>query len=157
MPLNDSSFELRPMYPEDLDMVMDIENKVYPFPWSKRNFEDSINSGYSCWVGIMNSTIIGYFVLMATIDEAHLLTIGVSAKHQGKGFGARLLSHAIDIARFAGMQSMLLEVRPSNEKAIKLYEHFGFKKIGVRKGYYPDIEGREDALVFTRTVDEVLI
>ena len=71
------------------------------------------------------------------------------------GFGARLLRHAMAVARDRGANTLLLEVRPSNTRALELYEHFGFVRIGVRKGYYPAHEGREDAHVLTHSLTEV--
>jgi ribosomal-protein-alanine N-acetyltransferase len=71
------------------------------------------------------------------------------------GFGARLLRQAMISGRLGGAATLLLEVRPSNEKALELYRHFGFQQIGVRRGYYPAEKGREDALVLTHSLVEV--
>ena len=92
---------------------------------------------------------------MMAVDDAHLLNISVSEKRQGLGFGARLLRHAMSVACHAGASTLLLEVRPSNVKAVELYRHFGFAQIGVRRGYYPADSGREDALVMTHPLVEV--
>ena len=89
------------------------------------------------------------------VDEAHLLNISVDKRRQGMGFGGRLLRHAMSVARTLGARSLLLEVRPSNERALELYRHFGFVRIGLRKGYYPAHEGREDAMVLVHTLSEV--
>lgn len=148
--------ELRPMNSDDLDEVLAIEYRVCPLPWGRANFTDSMTCGYSCWVGCVDNDLVGYFVVMLAVDEAHLLSIGVAEKRQGMGFGARLLRHAIQVCRAGGAKILLLEVRPSNEKALTLYRHFGFRQIGVRRGYYPADKGREDALVLTRALEEVL-
>ena len=148
--------ELRPMNAVDLDEVLAIEYRVCPLPWGRGNFTDSMTCGYSCWVCRVDGDLVGYFVLMLAVDEAHLLTIGVAEKRQGMGFGARLLRHAMGVARAGGAKILLLEVRPSNEKALMLYRHFGFRQIGVRRGYYPAEQGREDALVLTHALEEVL-
>jgi ribosomal-protein-alanine N-acetyltransferase len=71
------------------------------------------------------------------------------------GFGARLLRHAMRVAKTLGARTLLLEVRPSNTRALELYRHFGFVRIGVRKGYYPADSGREDAVVLVHTLGEV--
>lgn len=152
---NLDSLQLRPMQPDDLNAVLDVENSIHPFPWSRRNFEDSLNGGYSCWIGTIDYQIVGYFILMISFDEAHLLTIGVAKRYQHQGIGARLLSHAFEVARFAHMKTLLLEVRRSNAKALRLYEQFGFREIGVRKAYYPAGNEREDALVLNRSIEEV--
>ena len=146
--------EILPMEAGDIDEVFAIELDVCPFPWGRGNFNDSLDSGYSSWVCRVGGELVGYFVLMPAVDEAHLLTIGVARKRQDRGFGARLLLHAMHVARMWGAQVLLLEVRPSNGKALKLYRHFGFRQIGVRRNYYPAAGGREDALVLTRALAE---
>jgi ribosomal-protein-alanine N-acetyltransferase len=85
---------------------------------------------------------------MYAVDEAHLLDVAVAAERQGEGIGRWLLDKATSRAREQGMQSMLLEVRPSNERAQQVYLRYGFTEIGRRRGYYPAQEGqREDAIV----------
>lgn len=154
-PLSDA-IELLPMGLHDLAAVAAIEQEIHPFPWSQGNFADSLKAGYSCWICMQGVELVGYSVTMMVLDEAHLLNISVAKAHQGVGLGARLLRHAMLNAEAAGALSLLLEVRPSNEKALILYRHFGFSQIGVRKGYYPATTGREDALVFRRVFTEVL-
>lgn len=147
--------ELLPMNERDLDEVLRIEIDVYAFPWSRGNFLDSINAGYSCWVCRSVGELVGYAVIMHAVDDAHLLNVSVAARRQGKGFGARLLAHALQVGRELGASTLLLEVRPSNVKAVGLYKAFGFQQIGVRRGYYPAHVGREDALVLTKALAEV--
>ena len=147
--------ELLPMRPADLDAVLAIEYRACPFPWSRDNFTDSMASNYSCWVCRVDHDVAGYFVLMLAVDDAHLLTIAVAESHQRRGLGARLLGQAMAIGLAGGAQTLLLEVRPSNVKALAMYRHFGFKQIGVRRGYYPADGGREDALVLTHPLVEV--
>ena len=147
--------EMLPMNVSDLDEVLVIEFGVYLFPWGRGNFTDSLSSGYSCWVCRVGGELAGYFVLMLAVDEAHLLTISVAPKRQGLGFGVRMLHQAMGVARQGGAKTLLLEVRPSNVRALALYENFGFQQIGRRKGYYPAENGREDALVLTRALDKV--
>ncbi|MDR2450492.1 MAG: ribosomal protein S18-alanine N-acetyltransferase [Candidatus Accumulibacter sp.] len=147
--------EMLPMSLRDLDEILRIEYRVYSHPWSRGNFSDSIAGGHSVWICRVGGELVGYFVLMLAVDEAHLLNISVAEKRQGLGYGARLLHHAMDVARRCGVGTLLLEVRPSNERALALYRQFGFRRIGVRRGYYPAPEGREDALVLTRALEEI--
>jgi ribosomal-protein-alanine N-acetyltransferase len=149
--------EMLPMGARDLDDVLRIESRVYSHPWGRGNFTDSIDSGHSAWVCRAGGGLIGYFVLMSVVDEAHLLNLSVDEKCQGAGFGARLLHHAMDVAGQGGAERLLLEVRPSNDRALALYRHFGFRQIGVRRGYYPASVGREDALVLTRALGETRV
>ena len=143
---------VRPMRTADIDAVMAVERDVYPFPWTAGNFRDSIRAGYSCWVCEIGVCLIGYGVMMVGAGEAHLLNLSVSRAWQGKGVGRRLLLHFMNVAREGGAAVMLLEVRPSNTAARRLYLRSGFREIGVRKNYYPAEKGREDALVMERAL-----
>ena len=138
-----------PMQASALDEVFALEQSVYPYPWTMANFVDSLNSNYEAWVlRDQQGDLLGYFLLMAIVDEAHLLNVAVSAEKQGQGLGRFLLNQAVACARGLGMESVLLEVRPSNTRALEIYERYGFKQIGRRKGYYPAAnQQREDAIV----------
>ncbi|RQO38576.1 ribosomal-protein-alanine N-acetyltransferase [Herminiimonas sp. KBW02] len=137
------------MQPTDISDVLAIENDVYPFPWTRGNFLDSINSGYETWIlRDASGALSGYFLLMPSVDDAHLLNITVHRDLQGQGIGILLLNKAKAIAQERKLEAILLEVRPSNTRAEKIYRHYGFSRIGVRKGYYPAPNNqREDALV----------
>ena len=150
-----SRIELLPMQRRDLDEVLTIENEVFPYPWTRGNFTDSLDSGYSAWISRVDGVVSGYFVLMSSLDEVHLLTIGVAVRCQKQGLGARLLRHAMALGQATGAKRLLLEVRRSNEAALGLYTHFGFRLVGERKRYYPADGGREDALVFERELEDV--
>lgn len=142
--------EFFPMNAGDVDSVAALESSLQVFPWSRGNFEDSLKAGYGVWVARLGGELIGFSVVMSVIDEAHLLAIGIAKRYQGQGFGARMLRHAMECARLGGAGRLFLEVRPSNERAVALYRHFGFREIGRRRDYYPAIVGREDALVFDK-------
>jgi ribosomal-protein-alanine N-acetyltransferase len=154
-PTFEAGSELLPMRPDDVDEVLAIEYRVCLFPWGRTHFSDCLTSGYSCWVCRVGDVLVGYFVLMLAVDEAHLLTIGVAPSHQRQGFGARLLRQAMGVGLAGGAKTLLLEVRPSNIQALSMYRHFGFAQVGVRRGYYPAEGGREDALVLTHALAEV--
>jgi len=140
---------LAPMREDDLAEVMAIEKAIYTHPWSQGNFADSLRAGYECRTWRMNGELVGYFVLMAAAGEAPLLTLSIAEPHQRRGHGAALLGEAATLARRLGAKNVFLEVRPSNRAAQGLYTRFGFRKVAVRKGYYPAHSGREDALVLT--------
>jgi ribosomal-protein-alanine N-acetyltransferase len=138
-----------PMTAADIDEVSALENSVFPYPWSRANFADSLASGYDAWV-VRDplGELAGYFLLMYAYDEAHLLDVAVAADRQREGLGRYLLDKAAQRAREKGMVSILLEVRPTNERALYVYERYGYREIGRRRGYYPAHEGRrEDAIV----------
>jgi ribosomal-protein-alanine N-acetyltransferase len=140
---------LRPMAVDDVDEVYALECSVFPHPWSRANFMDSLDSGYDAWiVRDDGGTLAGYFLLMYAVDEAHLLDVAVAGALHGAGLGRFLLDRIAARARSQGMASILLEVRPSNERALHVYRRYGYAEIGRRKGYYPAHEGRrEDAIV----------
>lgn len=146
-------FDYAPMTPSDLDDVMAVEQSVYPHPWSRGNFADSLGAGYHAWVLRDHGDLAGYFLLMAAVDEAHLLNVSVAASRQHQGLGRYLLDKVASCARGLGAESVLLEVRPSNLRALKVYQRYGFVEIGRRKAYYPAHNGqREDAIVMRFTL-----
>jgi ribosomal-protein-alanine N-acetyltransferase len=144
---------LRPMVMDDIDAVVALECSVFPHPWSRGNFVDSLASGYDAWVlrgpdDTSAGELVGYFLLMYALDEAHLLDVAVAGPRHGTGLGRYLLDRIVARARGLRMASILLEVRPSNLRALQVYQRYGFAEIGRRKGYYPAHEGRrEDAIV----------
>jgi [ribosomal protein S18]-alanine N-acetyltransferase len=151
------NLQLRPMQMYDLDTIMQIEPTIYTHPWTRGNFSDSLNSGYSAWVledtslG-KTSEMIGYALMMRVLDEAHLLNLSIAKTQQKRGLGRYLLEHMLKIAKTHKATNMFLEVRPSNISAIALYENMGFCEISVRRGYYPadpkiSETGREDAIL----------
>src|SRR5215203_3911289 len=135
-----------PMTEADLSEVVAIETDIYPFPWTRGNFQDSIQAGYSVWVlRDASAAVVAYSVMTLMLDEAHLLNLSVARAHQRGGLGWRTLEWMAEIARGYGGRTMLLEVRPSNASAVRMYLRYGFERIGVRRGYYPAQTGREDA------------
>ncbi len=142
-----------PMTETDLDEVAAVEKLAYEFPWTRGNFQDSLRNGYyGMCLRHVTGTLIGYCVLMPVVDEMHLLNLCVSPEAQGAGAGLTLLREAVRVSRQQGLEGVLLEVRPTNTRAIHLYERFGFVVIGRRKNYYPARHrSREDAIVMRLT------
>lgn len=151
---------LAPLLVGDLDEVMAIEVRAYPFPWSRGNMIDSLAAGHAAWClrapaeGRRPGVLLGYLIAMTGVEETHLLNITVAPEMQGAGHATHLL-HALMAAALArGDTQLWLEVRPSNLRARRLYEHLGFEQVGLRRGYYPDAGSRrEDALVLRRRLD----
>ncbi len=139
-----------PMSTIDLDEIDEIEREIYPFPWSRGNFVDSIRSNYDAWVLRDGNRLLAYCVCMLALDEAHLLNISVAKGAQGLGLGRHLLGWVEQGMAQQGALSMLLEVRPSNSVAQGLYQSVGYQRIGMRKAYYPALSGREDAIVMRK-------
>jgi ribosomal-protein-alanine N-acetyltransferase len=139
--------EYEPMHESDLREVLGIEESLYEFPWTLGNFRDSLRAGYACRVIREGRRVIGYAVLMLAAGEAHLLNLSVAAHSQRRGHGRKLLDHIVQVAREYKAKILFLEVRPTNEAGQRLYGGYGFRQIGVRRGYYPARRGREDAWV----------
>jgi ribosomal-protein-alanine N-acetyltransferase len=143
-----AGWRIRPLQASDLQQVLVVERRAYPFPWSEGIFRDCLRAGYSAWVLVDESdTVRGHAFMSMAVDEAHVLNLCVDPALQRQGHGRRLLVHLIALARAANATIVLLEVRKSNDAAIRLYDAQGFKRLGVRRNYYPAEGGREDALV----------
>ncbi len=142
------------MQTSDLVDVARIETDVYPHPWTMGNFLDSLYSGYDTWVVRDTAgALAGYFLIMFAVDEAHLLNITVRRDLQCRGLGRALLDKVAEIGREKSMASVLLEVRPSNLRALHVYQCYGFSEIGRRKAYYPAANNtREDAIVMRMSI-----
>lgn len=143
---------LVPMTPDALADVLVIENDIYEFPWTRGNFRDSLESGYSCWLYRDTTGLVGYAVVMLALDEAHLLNLSIARVAQRRGLGRQLLEEVSEVAREHGAKSMFLEVRPTNVAGRELYARTGFRQVGLRRSYYPARGGREDALVLSRSL-----
>lgn len=142
-----------PMGVTDLDEVVVVENRLYPFPWTRGNFHDALRAGHSCWVlRDRQGALIAYAVMMLALDEAHLLNLSVEQRRQREGIGWRTLEWMAEVGRGHGARTMLLEVRPTNAEALRIYQRYGFERIGMRRGYYPAPGGREDAIVMRTTL-----
>lgn len=148
---------MRPMTVADLDAVLSLEQSVQAYPWTRGNFCDALNSGYLCFVEEVAGEISSYAVLMPGVEEAELLGIAVAAAHQRKGLGRVMLSAMLDAASVRGWRRVFLEVRASNSGAIALYRSAGFSEVGLRRGYYRNAEGSEDAIVMACECPEALL
>lgn len=141
------SVAIRAMGEPDLPRVAELESKCYQFPWSEGIFRDCVRVGYVCRVVEIDVDLVGYGVMSLGAGEAHILNVCVRENLRGRGIGRALLRHLLDRGAAAGMLEAFLEVRPSNLAAIRLYQSLGFEAVGVRRGYYQAVGGREDATV----------
>ena len=138
---------LRDMRQTDVTAVATIEQSAYEFPWSPGIFRDCLLAGYTSLVLEHSGKVIGYGIMSVAAGEAHLLNLVLSESARRMGNGRRLLEHLMEVARLAGAEGVYLEVRPSNERALLLYERAGFQLLGRRRGYYRARGGTEDAVV----------
>ena len=141
---------LRPMVRADIDLLFAIETSAYEFHWELETFKSCFKIGYHCWIAERAREVVGYGISTIGAGESHVLNVCVAPSYQGRGVGRMILDHLIQEATRFNADSMFLEVRPSNPRAIKLNRSMGFNEIGTRKGYYPARHGREDAIVMAR-------
>ena len=141
------SVSARPMREDDLDAVMEIERRAYPFPWTRGIFRDCLRATYPAWVLEDGGVLAGYGLLSIAAGEAHILNLCSAPEARGRGLGRHMLRLLLKQARGRAVQRVFLEVRPSNTGAIALYHAEGFNEIGRRPRYYPAANGREDAIV----------
>jgi ribosomal-protein-alanine N-acetyltransferase len=143
----ESEAVIRPMTEPDVPEVVAIERASYQFPWSEGIFRDCLRVGYVCRVVALRGETVGYGVMSVGAGEAHILNLCVHAEVRCRGIGRRLLAYLVERAAASGMGEAYLEVRPSNTGAIRLYQSLGFEQVGIRRGYYQAVGGREDAAV----------
>jgi len=145
--------QIRAMRPADLKAVAEVERASYQFPWGLGIFRDCLLAGYQSLVLDASRRICGYCIMSVAGGEAHLLNLCVHPGCQGLGFGRKLLVDALARVRHGGVETVFLEVRPSNDAAIALYRSLGFRLIGRRPSYYQAQDGREDAVIFAATLN----
>jgi [ribosomal protein S18]-alanine N-acetyltransferase len=137
---------IRGMRDEDLDAVLEIEEQSFLSPWTRKLFEETLDSSITHgFVLSKDDVVLGYVILYAVKDEAHIMNVAVHPSHRRIGFGKDLVAHVIDDFRGRDVRQFFLEVRESNAAAISLYRKYGFSRIGKRKKYYA--ETNEDAIV----------
>lgn len=137
-----------PMAHVDLDWIVEHEQDLHAFPWTRGNFSDALDAGYSAWVARVDRSPVAYAVMLLVLDEAHLLNLSVVRAMHRRGLASACLVFLFDLARKQGASQFFLEVRPTNMAALELYRRHGFEPIGRRRNYYPAPGGgREDAHV----------
>jgi ribosomal-protein-alanine N-acetyltransferase len=138
---------IRPMRMLDVTEVVALERASYQFPWSEGIFRDCLRVGYICRVVSDARFILGYGVMSTGAGEAHILNLCIGESFRCRGLGRRLMLSLLERAAAGGAGEAFLEVRPTNTAAIRLYLSMGFAQVGVRRGYYQSVGGREDAAV----------
>ena len=150
-------FNVRQMRSSDIDRVYAIETDVHIAPWNKEILRDCVLVGYDCKVLEVNNdegpVLIGYIIARFTNDSYHILNFCIAKSMQSKGYGKELLTKALnDLNKKPGINSVVLEVRPSNTVAVRLYTNAGFKQIDIKKNYYKDFNTKEDAMVLRKII-----
>jgi len=148
--LNLVEARFEPLTLHNLEAVLGVEQQTYAHPWSRGNFVDTLNSGYEAQLLLAGDTLLGYFVAMKGVDEVHLLNITVATDYQRQGWARVMLDALMIWAKGQRADWLWLEVRVGNLRAVQVYESHGYRRVGLRKNYYPAIQGqREDAVVMS--------
>jgi len=144
-----NDLDIRRLTYADLPQVIAIERRAFPTPWSLAMFvlELSKPSGI-CVAATRHGKLVGYLVCSRYDTVWHLMNVAVDDRLVRQGIATALIERLLELADGPGEQ-FTLEVRTSNDGAIRLYERFGFRSAGRRRGYYHD--NREDALIMWRT------
>jgi ribosomal-protein-alanine N-acetyltransferase len=131
---------MRSMIPGDVPAVRALEVASFDEPWSERVLHDELEAPNRAYFVAQDSdgNVVGYAGVMVVAGEAHLMTIAVDPDHRARGIGTRLMLAVARACLDAGAEHLTLEVRTTNDDAIRLYERFGFQPIGVRRNYYRD-------------------
>lgn len=141
--------EIRRLTLGDLAAIEEIERRSYPTPWSRSMFAGELTKASSIGLGALEGgLLVGYVIVSRYVDAWHIMNIAVHPEHRGRGVGSALLERLFEITAGDTRRGYTLEVRVSNERAIRLYRRYGFRKRGIRRGYYTD--NREDALIMWR-------
>ena len=144
---------IRPARLKDFDELLFIEEQAHIYPWPESTLHWCLEQPHlRCYVMQQASDIIGFAIYECVLDEATLLNIAINPDIQGQGCGRELLRQSLRELD-ATIARIFLEVRISNEAALRLYQSEGFIEVGQRKNYYPTADGREDARVFELDLD----
>ena len=140
----------RAMTTDDAEAVAALESKCFAMTWSREDFwRETRNELATYIVGELNGRIVAYAGAWVSFEQAEVMHVAVEPKFRGQGLGTLLFGALIEAVKLRGATSITLEVRPSNTPAVKLYENFGLKSVGRRKGYY--LDNGEDALIMWNT------
>jgi len=140
---------IRLMQAVDVEAVVKIERLVQSHPWTLKQFQDAVTA-YQSTVIEVQGQVAGFCILQPVLDEANLLLMAIDPAQQGQGLGYQLLEASVAMLKNNPVQ-IFLEVRESNQAAIKLYEKSGFHQIDLRKNYYPNANGsREHAIIMVK-------
>ncbi len=148
-----SGITIRPMHPEDVEAVAHIENQAYFAPWPKFAFYSSLAQNYPGFVILDQNEIVGYTLITFVAGLAHVINFVIAPSFQHRGLGKCLLKFLLDFLQPQGLKQISLEVAVNNVAAIRLYETFGFNRLGLRKNYYQTALGPMDALILVRNCD----
>ena len=140
----------RKMTQDDADAVAAIEEQSFAMPWKRDDFwREAKNELATYIVGELDGKVVAYAGAWVSFNQAEVMSVAVAPEFRGQGLGTLLFAELIKAVKARGATAITLEVRPSNTAAIKLYENFGLRSVGRRKGYY--LDNGEDALIMWNT------
>lgn len=149
----ENSIIIRNLQEKDINDLVEIEELCFHTPWTKNSLKQELKNKLARYKVIeKDSKIVAYAGIWFVVDEGHITNVAVHPEHRGLGYGNQVIEALIDECANSNIISMTLEVRKSNETAIKLYKKYGFKLSGIRPGYYTDTQ--EDALIMWKDIEK---
>ncbi len=144
-----TAVDIRSLELRHLSAIEEIEQRSYPTPWSRSMFAGELAKPASVCLGAFeDGSLVGYMIISRYVDAWHVMNVAVDPEFRRRGIATALLEALFELTDDGGRRGYTLEVRVTNEGAIKLYERLGFSARGIRRGYYTD--NREDALSMWR-------
>lgn len=143
---DDIQIEIKEMEPQDIPDVAALEKRIFSMPWSEQGFYSSLVSPDTVYLIVRSKgKLIGYCGLLQSLDEADITNVAVAEEFRGRGIARQMLEKLMCLGKGRGIERYTLEVRVSNEPALRLYQRLGFSSAGIRKNFYE--KPREDAVI----------
>ncbi|KOR28498.1 alanine acetyltransferase [Achromatium sp. WMS2] len=143
---------LRPMTEIDLHAVATVESTAHIYPWSRKILQDCLRANYICWLWQVDCHIVGHGIMSVGAGECNILNLCTHPSWQGQGLGRNMLRHLLQLGIDHHADMAFLEVMVSNTNAITLYRQEGFNEVGIRRGYYQNANGQDDAIVLAKNL-----
>lgn len=143
------NIEFLALSPDHVTAILEIERQAHSHPWKASMIEETNGRGAQNAVMLVDGHLVGYFYAQNIVGEVSLLNVAIAPKWQGQGYGRALIEHFLEQCQKTGAESAWLEVRESNQSAIRLYLAEGFNEVDRRKDYYPTDNGREDGIIMS--------
>ena len=145
--IDKEKLQIVPIGLADIESVFKLESRCHSHPWSEKLFLSNFGKRYFSHLLLTDNQVIGYFIASSVAGEVTLMNVAIAPEMQGQGLGTLLLAFLKDYSRKKNEEEIWLEVRASNNHALKLYQKLGFVEADTRKNYYPCKNGREDAII----------
>lgn len=147
-----NNIDIVPMRQCHIDGIAELEKQCFSQPWSREALAQELSVECAVfYAALINDAVVGYVGMHNICNEGYITNIAVDAEHRRNGIAKALINKLFEYAKINQLEFISLEVRVSNDAAIRLYEKTGFKAVGVRKRFYSN--PTEDAVIMTAYFD----